>query len=143
MSKAAYLRKGQGMSDGALRAYEDGLAPASKVCKGVPAAMVREFLEPEEWHHCGWYANEVDFYRCDEAAVLKPFVREWQKVTALQKAMKEAPHRNREDARRYQVLLHKWDSAYRRLRDRVMHALSRFGKRKRRHETTVDCKLAN
>jgi len=126
MGRANYLRKGQGMSDGALDAYNRGLAPASRACRGVPAAMVREFLTSEEWHHCGRYANEVDFYRCDEAAILKPFVKEWREVAALQKAMKEAPHRNREDARRYQILLHEWDSAYRRLRDRVMHALSRL-----------------
>lgn len=49
------------MSNNALAAYHSGLRPASKI-PGVPAALVRRFCSPSEWHHASKAYNKVQFY---------------------------------------------------------------------------------
>jgi hypothetical protein len=49
------------MSNNARAAYGAGLVPASKV-PGVPAALVREFCRPREWHHSSKAYNKVEFF---------------------------------------------------------------------------------
>lgn len=56
---------GFSMSEGAQKAYDRGLRPASKVGHGIPAELVRKFVPREEWHHCSSRYNRVDFY-CPE-----------------------------------------------------------------------------
>jgi len=41
---------GFSMSNNAVRAYNNGLVPASKV-SGVPSALVKEYGRPVEYHH--------------------------------------------------------------------------------------------
>ena len=60
---------GAGISNGAVDAYERGLRPASKT--GVPAALVREFCTPCEWHNTSKMFNDTDFY--DPKAVRATF----------------------------------------------------------------------
>lgn len=50
-----------GMSNNAVRAYERGLVPASKVL-GVPADFVRSHCYYVEWHHASSRYNRVEFY---------------------------------------------------------------------------------
>lgn len=50
-----------GMSNSAVAAYDFGLRPASKI-GGVPAVLVRQFVQKTEWHHCSSKYNRVDFY---------------------------------------------------------------------------------
>lgn len=52
---------GFSMSNNAVAAYSNGLVPASKI-PGVPAALVREFVRPDEWHHSSKNYNTVDFF---------------------------------------------------------------------------------
>lgn len=50
-----------GMSNNAVNAYCEGLVPASKI-PGVPAALVRQYARPAEWHHTSKAYNRTDFY---------------------------------------------------------------------------------
>jgi hypothetical protein len=56
---------GFAMSNNAVLAYGEGLAPASKI-KGVPAVLVRKFCRAVEWHHSSKAYNRVNFYNVDE-----------------------------------------------------------------------------
>jgi hypothetical protein len=49
------------MSNNAVDAYARGLRPASKI-PGVPAALVRQYCRPDEWHHTSARYNETNFY---------------------------------------------------------------------------------
>lgn len=60
---------GYSMSNNAVKAYEDGLVPASKI-KGVPAALVQEFCTAEEWHHTSNRYNRTDFYDASKVRVV-------------------------------------------------------------------------
>lgn len=50
------------MSERARAAYAAGLVPASKAARGVSAALVREFCQPEEWHHTSARYHRTDFF---------------------------------------------------------------------------------
>jgi hypothetical protein len=51
-----------GMSMRAVEAYDRGLVPASKIGNGIPAKLVEQFCEPEEWHHTSSFYNATNFY---------------------------------------------------------------------------------
>ena len=57
------------MSNNAIAAYENGLRPASKI-PGVPAALVKEFCRPDEWHHSSKAYNRVNFYNPAEVRAI-------------------------------------------------------------------------
>ena len=72
---ATYLRRGQGKSDNAYYAQDNGKYPltiaikkiyqAIKLYYKVPQRIIREWLElmgSHEWHHVGKYAQRVDYY---------------------------------------------------------------------------------
>lgn len=61
---------GFSMSNNAVAAYRDGLAPASKIGR-VPASLVEQFCTPREWHHSSKHFNRVNFY--DPTEVLAIF----------------------------------------------------------------------
>jgi len=56
-----------GMSNNAVEAYDRGLVPASKVGRGIPAALVDQFCWYEEWHHASAHFNKVKFYDRERA----------------------------------------------------------------------------
>lgn len=53
------------MSNNAVAAYDSGLVPASKI-KGVPAHLIRQFVEPAEWHHTSSRYNSTNFFNTIE-----------------------------------------------------------------------------
>jgi len=56
---------GYSMSNNAVAAYEDGLVPASKI-PGIPAALVKSYCYPSEWHHTSCQFNKTNFYNVDK-----------------------------------------------------------------------------
>ena len=60
---------GYSMSNNAVAAYDNGLVPASKI-PGVPAALVKEFCSPSEWHHTSMHFNRTNFYDRDEVLAI-------------------------------------------------------------------------
>lgn len=61
---------GYSMSNRAVRAYDRGLLPASKI-KQVPNELIREYCSSEEWHHTSCKYNITEFY--DPTKVLIKF----------------------------------------------------------------------
>ena len=59
---------GFSMSNNAVAAYRQGLVPASKI-KGVPAALVKEFCSPSEWHHMSKQYNCTDFFDPEDVLI--------------------------------------------------------------------------
>jgi len=51
------------MSERAAAAYEEGLLPASKIHKTLPAYLVERFCQPDSWHHTSNRFNETNFYK--------------------------------------------------------------------------------
>jgi hypothetical protein len=56
---------GFSMSNNAVNAYREGLLPASKVCSGIPAALIRQHCSPAECHHTSKKYNKTDFFDPD------------------------------------------------------------------------------
>jgi hypothetical protein len=59
-----------GMSNNAVEAYDSGLVPASKIGRGIPAKLIREFVRPREWHHASKHFNAVDFFDPEEVLTI-------------------------------------------------------------------------
>ena len=53
--------KDLGMSEFAVKAYNSGLVPASKI-KEVPSVLVKEFCQPVETHNTSGFFNKTKFY---------------------------------------------------------------------------------
>ena len=59
------------MSERAAAAYEEGLLPASKIHKTLPAYLVERYCQPDSWHHTSNRFNETNFF--DPKIVLRTF----------------------------------------------------------------------
>lgn len=53
-----------GMSNNAVEAYDDGMAPSSKI-PGIPSPLVKKYGSPSEWHHTASWFNKTDFYKIE------------------------------------------------------------------------------
>ncbi len=53
-----------GMSNNAVAAYENGLAPAGVWAKrlGLTVREITEHVQPTEWHHASKFFRKVNFY---------------------------------------------------------------------------------
>jgi hypothetical protein len=78
MEKATYFKKGFVRSRNASVAEQDGKLPITRAVKilakrcGVTQKKARAVLEkqgPSEWHHVGKFAQQIDYYDVEKAAL--------------------------------------------------------------------------
>jgi hypothetical protein len=104
---------GFSMSRRAGEAYDNGLAPLSKIGTGPYVRAAAQIIGPAEWHHTSKFCNRTDFY--DARAVLA--------VAAQLKAAKDktgATIAAKREARRQQIVARR--SVYQQARETLRHA---------------------